>query len=196
MSIFSAACACSLVMPALGANLGGNAAAWDLAQLMLDLQQVKAAKARFVEHKYFGVLDLPLESAGTLIYAAPDKLEKHTQWPKAETLAVEKDKLTITRAEGQQHRTLALQDYPEIWAFVESIRATLAGDLPTLRRIYDVDLEGNAGDWQLLLQPKDKKMRDIVQSIRISGNRVSLRSIEVVEADGDHSVMTILPDAS
>ena len=181
--------------PSLADTVVGNArAGWDLQQLMLDLRAVKIAKAKFVEQKYLRILSEPLESSGTLFYIAPYRLEKYTERPNLESLVVDRDKLTIVSDQGRRRRTLVLQDYPQIWAFVESIRATLAGDLPSLRRFYDVDLEGNAEAWRLLLRPSDPKTREMVQSIRIDGRRNSLRSIEIREADGDRSVMTVVPD--
>lgn len=181
--------------PSLADTVLGNArAGWDLQQLMLDLRAVKIAKAKFVEQKYLRILSEPLESSGTLFYIAPYRLEKYTERPNPESLVVDRDKLTIVSDQGRRRRTLVLQDYPQIWAFVESIRATLAGDLPSLRRFYDVDLEGNAEAWQLLLRPSDPKTREMVRSIRIDGRRNSLHSIEIREADGDRSVMTVVPD--
>jgi hypothetical protein len=169
--------------------------AWDLKQLMSELAQVKTAKARFVERKYLSLLKEPLEFSGTLVYTAPSRLEKVTLLPKPESLVVEQDKLTIERAGGQR-RTLTLQDYPEIWAFVESIRATLAGDLETLNRFYKTSLDGDAERWQLTLQPNEQKMRVMVSLIKISGSRDWVDSIEIQEADGDHSLMTVVKDGS
>lgn len=173
---------------------GADAAAWNLTELMHELGQVKTAKARFVERKYLSVLSEPLEFSGTLVYTAPDKLEKNTLLPKPESLVVERNKLTIDRGAGQQPRTLALSDYPEIWAFVESIRGTLGGDLQTLSRFYKVSLEGDARDWQLLLEPNEQKMQAIVKAIRIAGSSDWVNSIEIQEADGDRSVMTVARD--
>jgi outer membrane lipoprotein-sorting protein len=168
---------------------------WDLSQLMQALQQVKAAKNRFVERKYLAILNEPLVSSGTLSYVAPDRIEKNTEQPKRESLRVEQGTLTMENDQGQR-RSLVLQDYPEIWAFVESIRGTLAGDLTGLTRFYDVSLDGTPEAWQLFLQPKDAKVREMVSSIRIVGKGNMLRSVETRETDGDRTVMTVLPDAS
>jgi hypothetical protein len=183
-------------LPAFAADdASKTAVAWDLKQLMSELSQIKTAKARFVERKYLSVLKEPLEFSGTLVYTAPSRLEKITLLPKPESLVVEQDKLTIERAGGQR-RTLTLQDYPEIWAFVESIRATLAGDLETLSRFYQTSLEGDAERWQLALQPNEQKMRAMVSLIKISGHKNWVDSIEIQEADGDHSLMTVVKDGS
>lgn len=161
---------------------------------MASLAAVKKAQAHFVERKYLSVLKEPLEVTGTLIYAAPGHLEQNTLSPKRESLIVDNDQLTFVRDEGRQRRTLSLQDYPEIWAFVESIRATLAGDAAALNRFYALDLQGNAVRWRLGLIPRDEKMRALIKTVLISGSGNLVDSVEIQEADGDHSLMTIQKD--
>ena len=81
-----------------------------------------------------------------------------------------------------------------IWAFVESIRSTLAGDLPTLRRFYQLSLDGGERRWRLTLKPNEPGMQDVVSEIRISGDRSWINAIEIIETGGDRSVMTITKD--
>lgn len=168
--------------------------AWDIQQLMQGLAQVKEAKGKFVEHKFLSVLNRPLESSGTLFFQSPDHLEKHTLTPKVETLVLDQGVLTIESKTRNIKRTLVLQEYPAIWAFVESIRSTLAGDLPTLQRFYQVELEGDAAHWQMRLQPVELKMRDVISEIRVSGRNNRVDSIETVEANGDHTLMKIMEE--
>lgn len=166
-------------------------AAWDVKELMQSMRQVKTARATFVERKYLSIVSGPLESSGTLLYNAPDRLEKHTLLPAPESLVLAGDELTITNEAKHQRRTLALQDYPIVWAFVESIRSTLAGDLPTLSRFYSVGLEGDAAQWRLILTPSEPSIQAAVSEIRIVGGRNQVASIEIIEPGGDRSVMTI-----
>ena len=107
---------------------------------------------------------------------------------------LDRDTLAIEYKDRNQHRTLMLKDYPVIWAFVESIRATLAGDLPALSRFYDVSLQGNLENWTLRLVPKDAKTRELVTAIHIFGGKDAIRSIETLEGDGDRTNMTILAE--
>ena len=88
-----------------------------------------------------------------------------------------------------------LQDYPVVWAMVESIRSTMAGDLQTLNRFYRTSLEGTEERWRLSLKPAAPKMQSLVKEIQISGSRNRVRSIEVTEAEGDRSIMTITEEA-
>ena len=170
--------------PAAGADLG-------VEELMRSLAQVRSRTARFVERKHVAILNAPLESSGTLVYTAPGRLEKHTVAPRAASLVLDGDRLTLEDKERDQKRTFALPEYPVIQAFVEGVRSTLAGDLATLTRFYQVALEGNERRWRLLLRPREQRMRDFVSEIRISGSLDRIRTIEIVETEGDRSVMTI-----
>lgn len=165
---------------------------FDIGQLMAELRQVKSATGRFVERKELHMLDKPVEASGTLIYLAPDQMQKITISPSWERLSVRQSTLTIEQ-QGKS-RTFPLAERPEIGAFVESIRATLAGDLMTLERFYTVTLTGSAEDWHLSLAPKARKLQELVKDIRISGSGHSIRAVETEEADGDRSVMRIVEE--
>ena len=158
---------------------------------MQRLAQVKSSKAKFVERKSLQILNAPLEFTGTLSYSAPAHVEKHTLTPKPESMVLDQDRLTVEDKTRGQKRTLTLQDYPVLWAFIESIRSTLAGDLQSLNRFYRVDLEGDEQEWRLVLKPRESRVQEMVSSIRVGGTAASIRTIEVNEANGDRSVMTI-----
>ena len=169
-------------------------AAWGVEQLMQALAQNKSGRATFVEKKFIAMLDKPVESSGDLLYTAPDRLEKRTVKPKPESMVLEGNTLTVERARRQY--VLQLHDYPELVAFTESIRGTLAGDQKALERIYKLTLEGTEERWTLTLRPIEPKMAAAVQRILIVGGHADLRSIEIEQADNDRSVMTIGKAAS
>lgn len=164
-------------------------AEWTLGQLMQTLAQNKSGRATFVEKKYLALLDKPVESSGELYYTAPDRLEKRTLLPKPEALVLDQGRLLVEQ--GKRRYQLALADYPEIAAFVESIRGTLAGDRQALERVYRIELDGTSERWQMMLQPREAKMSAVVSRIRISGVRNDVQTIEIQQADGDRSVMSI-----
>ena len=187
--LLAAACASAAV-----AAETNDPVAWDVQRLMRELGQVKTANARFLERRHLALLTAPLESSGNLVYVAPDRLEKHTLRPRPESLVLVREELTIESKDRNLRRTLVLQDHPVIWAFVESIRSTLAGDLPTLSRFYQVGLDGGERRWRLTLKPNEPRMQDVVSEIRISGDRGTINAIEMIETGGDRSVMTITKD--
>jgi hypothetical protein len=167
---------------------------WGLPQLMHDLAQVQNSQGKFVERKHLAVLDVPLTSSGTLSFQAPGHLEKRTLVPREENLVLDQGVLTIDNKARNIKRTLVLQQYPTLWAFVESIRSTLAGDLPTLERFYRVELKGDAAKWRLKMLPLEQRTREMIREIVIAGRGNRVTSIEMLESNGDHSTMTVVED--
>ena len=158
-------------------------------RLMQGLAQARSARASFVEKKTVAVLERPLVSSGVLSFAAPDKLEKRTLRPRPELLRLEGETLTLERA--GRRSVLDLRSYPEVAAFVESIRGTLAGDRKALEALYRLSLEGSEASWVLTLVPADPAMRALVERIRIAGRRSELSVIEILQANGDSSLMSV-----
>ena len=166
-------------------------AAFDIGQLMGDLARHKGGKAKFVEKKYFAILDKPVVATGEMTYTAPDRLEKRTLTPKVETLLLDKDILSIER--DKQKLSINLANQPEALAFVDSIRGTLSGNRAALEKNYALHLAGNADKWVLTLLPSDQKIASLVQRITVSGSKNQVRVIEYLQADGDRAVLNIDP---
>lgn len=176
-----------------GAGEPENAAApaWGVQQLMQGMAELKSTRRKFTERKYMSVLTAPLESSGVLVYEAPGRLEKRTLKPKEESMVLNQGVIVIENKARHMKRTMMANQYPAIGAFVEGIRATLAGDLKTLTRYYQIRLEGNAAHWHLQLTPNDQAARDLVREIVLEGRGKSMDSIEIIEAGGDRSVMAV-----
>lgn len=180
--------------PVAAAGSATAADEWGLPQLMREMAQVKSASAQFTEWKTMHMLSAPLQTSGTLGYVAPDRIQKVTLAPVPERFVLDGDKIVMTGGpDGQVHK-FSLTDYPQIGGLVEGIRATLAGDLPTLDRFYTVQLTGGPKDWQLLLQSKDADLTRFVKWIRIHGDGNQIDTIATASSDGDHSEMSIVED--
>jgi hypothetical protein len=91
--------------------------------------------------------------------------------------------------------TIPLRNYPELGAFIESIRATLAGNRFALENAYKVSITGQGDNWTLTLVPIDSRMQKKVSQITLAGTGATLARVEIRQADGDHSLMR-LQDAS
>jgi hypothetical protein len=102
--------------------------------------------------------------------------------------------LTIER--GGRSRVLDLHRYPQIQPFVESIRATLAGDRGALEKIFHVDFAGDMRRWSLTLVPLDSQLMRAVKQVQIDGSRDQLLRVEIRQADGDRSLMTLRAPAA
>ena len=160
-------------------------------QLMKLLAATKTSRVDFVDRKYLASLDRPLESSGQMTFTAPSRLEKRTDKPKPETLIVDGNTLSIER--NGSRRSISLSSYPEVSAFTESIRATLAGDYAALARDYRVAVDGSLAQWRLTLLPSDQKIAAVVSRVTINGRNERIDSFEVLQADGNRSVTTIVP---
>jgi outer membrane lipoprotein-sorting protein len=169
----------------------GHAAAFALPELMALLAQKRGGEARFVEQRFVKGLDEPLRSAGTLSFVAPDRFTRSTLEPRAESVSVEGNSVTMKRA--SRSRTLALDAAPEAAALVEAVRGTLTGNTATLQRLFRPVLGGSTEQWVLDLTPIEVSLYNQVRIVRITGRRADVLSVEVQLADGDRSVMEITP---
>jgi outer membrane lipoprotein-sorting protein len=185
---------CALVWLALLVSPIIQAAPLSIAQLMAGLAKHPQGAATFTEKKFIAILDQPIVSSGELLFIAPARLEKRTLKPRPETMVLDGDTLTLER--GQRKHVLQLKDYPEVASMIVSIRATLAGDRKALERVYHLALDGGNERWALALTPLDPKVGAVIARIRMEGVQDVVRSVEILQADGDRSLMTIEKRAS
>jgi hypothetical protein len=168
-----------------------HAADSDLDRLMSALSQRKHGHVTFVEEKHIAMLDKPVKSSGELLYDAPDRLEQRTLTPKRESLVLQNGVVTVDR--GKRHYTLDLRQYPQVVPFIESIRATLAGDRAALERVFHLSFAGSFDMWTLTLVPLDSKLSGSLKQIALEGTQDSIHQVEILQSDGDRSVLTIGP---
>jgi hypothetical protein len=188
-------CAAGSAAPAASAaSAAPAAAASDLDAVMGLLAVRQHGRVEFVEQHFLAILDHPLESSGELRYDAPDRLEKRTLLPRSENLVLAGGVLTMER--GARQRVVDLHRYPQIQPFVESIRATLAGDRSALERIFHLEFSGSLARWSLTLTPLNPKLARTVLQVKIDGSRDQLLRVEIRQADGDRSLMTLRAPAS
>ncbi|MDP9008193.1 MAG: outer membrane lipoprotein carrier protein LolA [Pseudomonadota bacterium] len=184
LSVFAALCGTA-------ASCAASAAINDLDEIMGLLAMRQHGRVEFIEQQFLSVLNHPIESSGELRYDAPDRLEKRTLKPRAETLVLTGGVLTVERAHSRH--VMDLHAYPQIQPFVESIRATLAGDRSALERLFHLDFTGSVARWTLTLVPLESKVKQSVSQVRIDGARDQLLKVEIRQPDGDRSLMTLRP---
>lgn len=173
----------------------GFAHALTASELMQALSDVPSSRARFVETRHSALLKKPLVLGGTLVYRRPDRLEKHVQTPFAESITIEGTRVSITREGADAGRVFTLPGGSPAQALIESLRATLAGDLPALERHFAVVVAGAREDWTMSLTPRDATLGAAVLRVDFAGRGNRVQRIEILEAGGDRSVTTISDDA-
>jgi hypothetical protein len=160
---------------------------------MAAMSRVRERRDAFREEKTLAALASPLVSSGTLVWRAPDHLEKRTEEPFVEEVVVDGDRLTYAKPAEGVRRTVTLDQAPELRGLVEAVRGTLAGDLADLRRYYSVGFEGTPERWRLTLIPVEPRVKEFVKAVLVEGEGAEVRRVDTVEPDGDRTVMTIEP---
>jgi outer membrane lipoprotein-sorting protein len=182
-----AACLFAAAVPAFAQT------SFDLAQLMQLLAQVKSGEATFTETRTVAMLDKTLQSSGKLSFQAPDTFVRETIKPRSDRVAVVGNNVTMSM--GSRSRTVPLDSVPEAAVIMEAIRGTLTGNREAIERNFDAVVSGNARQWTLELKPHEPRLRELVSTVRVSGQQATAREVAVAMADGDRSVMTIEPSA-
>jgi hypothetical protein len=173
----------------LAASAASAQPAFDLARLMQLLSESASSEAPYVEEKFSALLARPVVSSGTLVYRRPDVVEKNMAMPRREGFRIAGEELTITRAGREKH--IALSSEPLLAAFAAGLRGVLSGDARQLGEHYRLALEGTQPDWRLEMTPLDADIARYVERIVVSGNAGRVKRIEVREASGDRSVLTV-----
>ena len=158
---------------------------WNITELMHALAQVKSSHASFVETKYIGFLDKPIQSSGNMRFVAPDTLEMHTVKPSDQMMLVQGNILTMGKY------IIQLDDHPELLAFVDSIRGVLTGNMGLLETHFMLSLKGNRNSWTLILIPKQNEFAKQIKHVTISGIGHMVRSIEIVKENHNWSLISI-----
>lgn len=182
-------CRAAALALALGLSGVAPAAALELLDVTRLLAQRKAGEARFTEERFVSGFDAPLRASGTLSFSPPDRFTRMTLTPRAESMVVEGNRLTLTR--GGRTRLIMLDTVPEVTALIEAVRGTMTGNAATLEQHFHVRLEGNVARWTMLLEPRDSRLASQVREIKITGVRSEMRVVELWLAGGDRSVMVI-----
>ena len=165
---------------------------FSLETLMRGLASISQRHERFTEEKSFAALDRSIVVAGELLYRQPAYLEKLTLRPRFERLTIDGDVLTLIDGGGATRR-VDLGDQPELRGLIDAMRATLAGNLSTLQRSFQVTLAGSLPAWQLTLVPVSVAVARLVETVRIDGTDNRLTQVETTQANGNSSRMVIEP---
>lgn len=162
---------------------------FEVAELLTALARVERSSATFEETRFIAALTSPIVRRGTLRYVRPEFLEMVVQSPGLERMEIKGDELTLD-SRGSIKR-LRVSEFPAIAAWIEGLRATLAGDQQALGRHFRVSVSGHMAAWTLELLPVDGELTRLVSRITIGGMQSQLTRIEVTERGGDRSLMLL-----
>jgi outer membrane lipoprotein-sorting protein len=166
-----------------------HAAPLTLDALLTRFRGVVGLSAHFHEEKRIALLAQPLISEGTVHYAPPGKIARHTLTPSSSSVVL--DGTTLRFGDGTTERSIDVASSPVVRAFVDSFLAVLAGDRAALERSFKVDFHSPGGQkWELVLVPREASLTGILREIRFTGDGLVLSQMRIREASGDEGLTT------
>jgi outer membrane lipoprotein-sorting protein len=170
--------------------LGANQSDWTVEKLMQQLSAISMVNLTFVERRKSEFLTEEMELNGSMVYRAPDYMEKNIESPFIENIVIEGDTISVEKIKKNgkiKKRSYSLTSHAALNTAVEGIRATMAGNFDLLSKNYSIDLQGECDQWKLILVPKNEKTLKYVAQIKFSGQEERINEIETTGSDGDIS---------
>jgi hypothetical protein len=189
----------SLLGALLATAVPARARADDLEGLFALFAEQGERRTAFVERRHSVLFRSPPEARGTLYFKPPAVLEREVVSPRKEKIRIDADSVTL-RTEGADGKTTerkaSLTSIPQLADLVLTIRATLAGDLATLRKSYVVVMKQPLPHWRIELTPIapiDEPSGAGVRQISMAGDGGEVDRIEFTEASGDRTELLLSP---
>lgn len=177
--------------PALAAALlaiwavGARAEPATLEDVMDGMSKAAGIAAQFREVKEMALLIQPLETRGELYFIPPDRLARITTEPGRAHLRVHGDHVQLLDETGGE--AIDLSGDPVARLVVENFIVLFRGDVAALRERYEVDFHADATTWTLSLTPRRAPVDRFVARIELRGEGRVLRSMLLLERDGDQA---------
>ena len=172
------------------APLAAAAAELEAAALIQRLAKPAPATIDFAEVRFSALLKQPLIVSGTLGYAGPATLDRNVTRPYREDTEIRGESVRVSR-EGEPVHSFALKRAPELSGLLTAFAALLAGDHDAVVREFEIAASGDEAVWQLMLTPRDARVRKRVPGIQINGRKDLPRCFTIVNDNGGASVMLL-----
>jgi hypothetical protein len=176
--------AAALGLLAAGARAEPKTLALD--ELLHHMATTRGVVAEFRELKTLALLDEPLEARGTLYFQPPDRFVRVTREPAATRLVLVGSRMRFEDATGASD--VDLTENPLARQFADNLVALWRGDRARLEKLYRLDFHAEGPRWQLALAPRGAPLDRFIAVIRLSGDGASMRTMELLESDGDRTL--------
>lgn len=147
-------------------------------------ESTRTIDARFVQTKHLALLDEPLVSTGRFRFRRPDRMRIDVEKPRALTIVVAGDQLTVPGMPERERRAMA--GSPMAGMFRE-IGALFAGQLAKPPPGFAMDARAADGGVEVRLTPTAAEYQQLFQRIalRFHGRDLTLQAMRLDEALGD-----------
>jgi outer membrane lipoprotein-sorting protein len=159
----------------------------ELVALMERFAGSGGVRVRFRELRYLSILTDPIETAGMLYFAPPDRLARHATWPGRSSVVVEAGRVSFGDETGQ--RVFDFNTSEVARGLVGNLMIVFRGDLESLKARYSISFDSDGENWTLDLEPRSRALRGIIDRIRFTGRSRELSAMETRESNGDRAIM-------
>lgn len=163
-----------------------------LDELLARFRSIPGLFARYREDKHIALLAEPIVSEGTVHYAPPRRMARHTRTPSPSHVVLDAEALRFS--DGTTTRQIDVGASPVVRALAESFLDVLAGDRAGLERSFVVDFHAGganrATSWRLALVPRTPALLAVLTEIDFDGDGLVVSRMRIREASGDEGVTT------
>jgi len=157
---------------------------------ILEISRVSPpARVAFREERHNPMFESPLLIEGFLEYLGPGVLGKVIESPFQETFYIEAGEISMIR--GGEVRRLPVKRSKALETMLSAFEALLSGDAERLETVFDYEVSGETSEWTIDLQPKSRRIREHLSSLRLSGDDAGVSKIFIDLSDGEWHVMNI-----
>ncbi len=160
----------------------------EIEELMRRLASTEGVIAEFRQVKELALLQMPIESRGTMHFIPPGCMAWKTTHPGTSRLVIEGQSVRFRDATSAQDVDLS-QDLIAR-GFVESFVVLWSGDHEAMKRQYEVDFRSGKNGWRLVLTPRAARMREFITRIELEGGSGPPERMVLHEAGGDTTTTT------
>lgn len=172
---------CALLM-----SLATPALALEPAELGRTLAGSPYVEARFSQEKIMAGLSRPLKTWGSMALARDAGVLWQVEKPYTFGYFLSAGRvIEFVDGRRQEQDTSKLPWLTQVAAIMNAL---LAGDIPALSALFELELKGTAAAWQMRLRPKQAQLAAVIQRIELSGGR-QIESLSLFEANGDRTAI-------
>ena len=153
----------------------------DLLQAILhQLGQHTAVRASFIQQRQSPALTQPQTSSGQLLFVTGHGMVWQVKQPYQQTLAITGTRTVRIDADGQMR---PMRNERGVNQISQMLQGMLTGQLDEVKRQFDVQASGSAGQWNLRFVPKQSRVAQVLRDIQLDGD-MYLQRIRVDMQDG------------
>ncbi|MBR1403694.1 MAG: outer membrane lipoprotein carrier protein LolA [Treponema sp.] len=143
----------------------------------------KVTKGSFTQTKLIKKISREIKSSGTFIVSVDDGVLWNTQKPFASSMAITKNGIVQTAANGKKSVVSAGSN--ATFEQVSSLMTSLFnGDAGELEKNFEIEFIGSTANWNVNLVPRDASIKSFIAQIEMAG-RATIDSMTLHEPSGD-----------